>query len=490
MEPQEVKGKRPPPLFDWPALADWVRFVWRSFGRHPKLGFTVIGVTLLLTAIVAAALPRRYVASTKLLARPVASMALLVNPNVPVSEDQPTRAAREHILAHDSIEKIAAQSDLVVQWRLRRHPLMKMKDQLQQLVFGAWGDEVWKDIVVGTLEKRLMVSADAQTVEISCDWPDPEMAHRIVDVATSSFLETRHVRQVDAINEAISILEMHTSQMQEMVNASLANLSETIKERSRGESRAVARAAKKRAARARVTSPQELAQLEFTLRNKQQAVAELNEQKRRAVKEAKAALQAAAVRYNRLHPAVTDLERKVKYLELDSPQLQALKRDVEELQGDLEDKGGKRLSSQLAVVPVQPQLPTGLVSGATLANLPPELERDPSITVAQEQVRVSLDRYQELLMRTEAARLALDTTRAAFKHRFQTLKPAQTPKKPLSPNVPALLGAGLFLAIILAFFFTAGLDLFRRTLCEPWQVRRQLKIAVLVELKEVKEVQS
>ncbi len=487
VEGRPVRGRaarpRPPPLFDWPALADWARFVLRSFGRHRWLGVTVIVTTLVVTGLVVAFAPRRYSASTKLLARPTTAMAALANPNVPIWDEAPTRAARERVLAHDSIEKIAAETDLVVQWRLRRNPVLKMKDQLQQLLGGAWTDDVWSDIVVGTLEQRLRVGADEQTVEISVEWPDPDLARRIVESATRNFIETRHVRQIEAINEAISILELHATQTQESVDGALENLRRVLYERSRGDSRVLARAAAKRNARPRAVTSQELAQLEFTLRAKQAAVAELEEQRRRALDQAKATLQQQAVLYNRASPALRELERKVRELERDSPQLAQLKRDVHELETDFEEKGGKP-GKAIAVTPAPPAQSTGLVSEASLANLPPELERDPAVSVAQEQVRVTLGRYQELLMRVESARLALDTARAAFKHRFQTLRPAQTPKTALSPNVPATLAAGLLFAIVLAFFATAGLDLFKRTLCEPWQIRRQLKLPVLVELKE------
>jgi len=474
--------KRPPPLFDWPALADWARFVARSFGRHPAVGVTVLVLTLAVTALFAAFAPRKYSASTKLLARPVTTMTMLANPNLPVWDEAPTRAARERVLAHDSVAKIAAETDLVVQWRLRRNPLLKMKDQLQQLIGGAWTDDVWEDIVVGTLEKRLQVSADTETVEISVEWPDAELARRIIEAATRNFVETRHVRQIEAITEAIGILELHTTQMQDSVDASLENLRRVLHERSRGDPRVLARAASRRSTRPRTVTSQELAQLEFTLRAKQAAIAELEEQRRRALTQARATLQQQAMLYNRVHPALLELERKVRQLEGDSPQLRALKRDAEELQADLEDKGGKKAT--LAVVPAPPQQPTGLVAGASLASLPAELERDPAVSVAQNQVRVTLDRYQTLLMRVEAARLALDTARAAFKYRFQTLRPAQTPKTALAPSVPLTLGGGFLLAVVLAFFATAGLDLFRRRVCESWQVTRQLKVPLLVHLKE------
>jgi hypothetical protein len=49
--------------------------------------------------------------------------------------------------------------------------------------------------------------------------------------------------------------------------------------------------------------------------------------------------------------------------------------------------------------------------------------------------------------------------------------------------VPRVLAIGILLGIVLAFFAAAGVDLWRKTLCEPWQVRRALDLPLLVELE-------
>ena len=471
---------RPPPLVDWAAVRNMVRFVARGPRRHPAVALLAFVLTLAATGAFAAFAPRRYHASTKLLVHPIDRMAALVSPNRPLRDEAPTRAAREQVLAHDSLKKIALETDLVAQWRVKRSPVLRQKDQLQQLIGGAWSDEVWTEIVVGTLEKRLLVASDAETVEISVEWPDPEMARRIVETAAQSFVETRYVKQVEAIGEAIGILELHVSQTRGTVDEALENLRRVVTERSRGDTRILARASA--TPRSRPVTSQELAQLSFTLRSTQVVVARLEEQRRREIARTRATLGQQAVIYNRSHPVLSQLEQRLKQLERDSPELAQLKRDVHELQRDLEVKGGKPDRPQ-GFLPAE-QESSGLVAEGSLASLAPELERDPAISVAQEQVRVALSRYQELLMHAQVARLALDTARSAFKQRFDTVRPAQTPKEPTSPNLPAVIGAGLMLAVVLAFFATYVLDAWRGTLSESWQVERQLGIAVLVTMKE------
>src|SRR5205085_11395898 len=78
------------------------------------------------------------------------------------------------------------------------------------------------DAVLGMLEKRLSVSNSASwqgegTVIISVEWPDPIMAHHLVEAAQQSFIEARHVSELSNIAEAISILEGHSALMREEV---------------------------------------------------------------------------------------------------------------------------------------------------------------------------------------------------------------------------------------------------------------------------------
>lgn len=478
LRPRRSNG---PPLFDWKLFFEWVGFVWRSLGRHPALGAAVFGLTLSVAIAAAVFLPRRYLASTRLLARPTGFMASLTNPNGWYWDDAPTRAARERVLARDSLQKIAQDTDLVAQWQARRGTLPKMKDQLMQLIDGAWNADVWSDIVVGTLEKKLQVTADDETVEIAVEWPDAEMARRIVETASRNFLETRHVSELAAITETIGILELHASQTEGTIEEALLNLRRVVAERSQNDRRVLARAAANVRGRPRHATSQELAQVKFMLRGKQRALADLVEQRSRTLNDLKARLAQQRVVSDPTNPAITELERAIASLKRDTPQMAQLRRDVIDLERELEEKGGK--PDESARARTQPAQGTGLVSEASLANLPPELERDPSISVAQDQVRVALGRHQELLQRVQMARISLDTVRAAFKYRFHAVKPPQTPRTALAPNVPLLLLAGIFLGVVLAFFATAGLDVWRRTLCEPWQVRRLLNLPLLVELK-------
>jgi uncharacterized protein involved in exopolysaccharide biosynthesis len=470
-------------LFDYQLLRDWARFVFNSFGRHRFLG--IVCFLFLMGGAIGAAmfLPRKYEAHTKLLTHQTTFMAALSNPYARNPDEGPTRAARDRVLARDNLEKIVTETDLIHQWQVNRNPVLRMKDQLLQLIGGAWSDEDWMDIMVGTLEKRVTVDTGDGTVDIGVTWPDPVMARRIIEAAQQNFLETRHVSEVAAISETIGILEIHASQTQAAIDESLANLQRVIDDHTKGLRAAMPQPAPAPAPVARPkpvsdVPAQELAQLKFLLRSKQRAIADLEEFRTRQLTDLRTNLEQQRVIYNRSHPVILELEQRVEALQKDSPQLVTLKRDEADLTREIEAKGGGNANG-LAETNLLPVRRTPTVMETSLAQLAPDLERDPTITVAQDQLRVALARYQELMMRVEAARLELDTARAAFKYRFSVVNPAQTPRKPISPNVPFILLAGLLGGILFAFIACAGLDLWRRTLCEPWQIERQLKLPVL-----------
>ena len=60
---------------------------------------------------------------------------------------------------------------------------------------------------------------------------------------------------------------------------------------------------------------------------------------------------------------------------------------------------------------------------------------------------------------------------------------AQTPRRPIAPNVMLILFGGLLGAVACAFFASTLLDLRGGRLVEAWQVEARLQIPVLAELK-------
>jgi hypothetical protein len=128
-------------------------------------------------------------------------------------------------------------------------------------------------------------------------------------------------------------------------------------------------------------------------------------------------------------------------------------------------------------------------SASTTGGPEGDLRRAPAILSArdteeysQSRLRIATNKYEELLDRIDAARIELDTARAAFKYRYSVIDPAQVPKKALKPNPVVLILGGVMGGLMLALFCAIAADLRGRRLLERWQVERTLGLPVLGEL--------
>jgi uncharacterized protein involved in exopolysaccharide biosynthesis len=381
------------------------------------------------------------------------------------------------------------QTRLMEHWQANRNPLLRFKDKLLELVTGPLSDEEKMEIMVNTLEKRLLVFSMDQTVVIRIDWPDAQMARQLVETAQQNFLEARHVQEVSAISEAISILEMHAAETQTGIEEAIKQVQAVAEERKKGNKAALPRPRPAATVNSNEAPAQELAQLKFLIRTKRRSITDLEEFRSRRLTELQAQLAEQKVIYSANHPTVVDMEQRIGALQKESPQVLQLKRDEESLVGEYKSRGGRD------VVNLSDMGPSGSARSITsTSDLDAALgalagpEDDPAMLVARDQLRMATARYQDLLMRIDAARIELDTARAAFKYRYSVVSPALTPRKPISPNVMLIILGGLIGAIVCAFIASTLLDLRGGRLIEAWQVEAQLGIPVLAELHSRKPV--
>ncbi len=482
-------------LFDYAGIKLWLGFFWRSLGRHRIVGVLsgvmVMGLAIFLVWV----FPKKFESQSKLLANRNTLMASLGNPHRSNQSDMdgPTRAAQETVMARDNLVAMVKQTKLLEHWDAHRHPVLKFKDDVMQAIGGKPNEDQRMDSMVGTLEKRFNVYAGDGTVVIAIYWPDGAMARQLVETAQQNFLETRHVSEVSAISETISILEMHASETQTSIEEAVTNVQKVADER-RSQTKKDAKAAvaavvaakpKPLPAANRETPVQELSQLKFLIRTKRRAISDLEEFRARRLTELQAQLAEQKVIYSSNHPVVVDSEQRIDALQKESPQIEALKRDEAGLLEEYRSRGGRDVNA--AVEPGTTSV--GTRSSATpdvervIDSMAPDLRDDPAITVARAQLAMATSRYQDILMRIDAARIELDTARAAFKYRYTVVSPAQTPRNPISPNVPLILIAGMLASILFAFLTSTLLDLRKGKVIEAWQVEKRLNIPLLASVK-------
>ncbi len=101
---------------------------------------------------------------------------------------------------------------------------------------------------------------------------------------------------------------------------------------------------------------------------------------------------------------------------------------------------------------------------------------------ARTRLRFAMEKYDVLLERIQAARIELDTARAAFKYRYAVIRPPGYPKRPVKPKVPLVLAGALIAALALGTLAAALRDLWSGKILEPWQMERDLGLPVLGQL--------
>jgi uncharacterized protein involved in exopolysaccharide biosynthesis len=503
-----VSGQLPipapePELFDTKLIRQVIGFVFRGVRRNRLLALITFAVIMGLGVVVAVLFPRTYHVESRLLANNNQLIRALGNPRSSLPSEDPTRAARELIFAHDNLVSLIKQTNLMKSWEVTRPSIVKWKDKVLQAVAGEQTDEEKIDAMVGLLEKKLHVSTDNQTVTISIDWHDAQMAYLLVETAQQNFLETRHVTEMTAISEALSILEMHGGQLQKMVDDALHELERVREQRKRGgggplpppspvaETPSVpvtpvstnAAAALEARNDGPTATEQELAQLKFLLNSKKRALGDLEDFRNRRVNELNAQLQELKVQYADQHPIVMDMRSRIEALKLDSPQMSQVKGDIDALEAEYRRKGGRDPDALVEPVRARTGVTRRPQAAAQSALSNSELMDDPLVEFSRNNLRVAAAKYEELLMRIDSARIEQDTARAAFKYRYSVVRPASVPKKPVKPDLAIVILAAFVLAMGAGVVIGSVRDWWTGRLVEAWQVERALDLPVLSQVK-------
>lgn len=474
------------PLLDYALVGHYVRFALQAVARHKVLAAVLLAASLGLALASLKVLPKTWRAETKILAQKNPVLASLGSLSR-VDADAPTRAAFETVLRHDSLIALIEQTSLIEQWDAKRAPFVRVVDAIFRVLYAPPTRRERMDGFVELLEKRLEVTVGDGTVTIAIEWPDAQMAQRLVETAQQNFLETRHVAEVSAISDAIAILEEHAKQAEENIRTLVENLRKVRDSAHREQAGTRGSSSPQRDGLAPPAKPSaELTQLVQTLAAKRKAIEDLGDYRRRREAELQQRLIELRAAYAPAHPLVMSAEEALASLSAgDSPQLAQLKRDEAELQGQITALGSplparpKRRSDDTPTVIASPS-GSGLEFALRLSE-----DRDPSLQYGDSQLRMAGDNYRAILERLDTARIELDTARAAFKYRYSVIKPAQIPKRPIKPKSLWVLIEGLVAGTLLATGVSVARDLKRPRLRERWQIERWLGLKVLAEQKSL-----
>ncbi len=405
--------------------------------------------------------------------------------------------AADLILRHENLEALIRDVDLVEKFSSRRAPLMRLKDRLSMALAGPTPKQSQIAALVGSLETKIEVSADKGDLTIKVSWSDGQTAAELAAAARDSFIKARHTAEFSAFEDKMAIVDGHGQKLREEIGV-LADQLKAIRDRKLDEADALRKEAASNAKTARLAAEKaELAQAaprtsapiaadtqtpelkdRLTALNAKLSAAEAERDQR--LRAAQAKLDDLKVKLTPSHPEVIAQEQQVAILSQTPSDLVLLRSEAKDLAAELKQRQGLgAIGSNLGGGA------TGRVPSAAEQLLPPDvtelLDRDNLDPALTAQLSSTVVRYAALRDELLNTRVALDTAQAAFNHRYQVIVPAEAPTKPDKPKPGVVIGAGLFLSLLLALVLPIFSELRKGVIVERWQVQH-LQLPVLAEL--------
>jgi hypothetical protein len=380
---------------------------------------------------------------------------------------------------------------------------------------------------VGYLESQMKVVTAAGgdgTVTIDLDWPNAQMAFRLVEAAQQTFLEARQRAEAAAIGESIGILERYSSTLHENISHTLSQMQKA--QPTQRTLPALSPRAGARSAAASMLGPRtitqllppvptvalgaiasasglddpEIPKLQAQLASKRLELSNFEESRQRQLPELRAKLAQLTTIYTPAHPNVQVVQQNISALMHEPPQIVALKAEIERLANDYQkrvdavaelerDEQQRTDAARRTVAEAETKdtsAPEVAAAPAPVAQpaLPPAAVSTTNDFSAV-QLRLELNQLESVLERTDGARIELAVSQAAFKYRYTVIKPAQVPRSPVKPNAALVLAGGVIGGLLFAIAAAVGKDLVSNRILEEWQIERQLGLPVLATVGTV-----
>ncbi len=489
--------------FDLESVKELVGFVFRAPGRHPWLAASVFSVVSALGLTVAITMPRVYNSTARLLSQKTAMLPALGNPNLPLREGDfgPTKAVGDVIGRRENIIELVKDANLVERFyanRARSSALL-FKDKVSASIFGQATEDDRVRAVVGTLEKKLVIEADDNSVTISVDWPEPNAAYTIVNLVQKNLIEAKYDTEVAMIEDTIALLEDHGKAELDQVDSALADLQQLGAAKGAASEvtgvdpaaptgalgPTVARSGSLAVAPHRAAAPTPDAGLAEALQEKRQQIKTFEDDHQRTLDGLKQQLMQAQLTLTAMHPTVVALQQRVDDFSQPSPELARLKAEERAIVMQIAPAAEAVTTSSAPTAAAAPRSATPATASLGPSGAAPRAvaeREDPSFAAPRERLSRAIARYQDVMARIDSAKLQLDISRTAYRYRYRVITPAEVavgPKKPIATIVGL---ASVLGALLIALLATALTDWSAGLILETWQVRRALKLDVLTEL--------
>jgi uncharacterized protein involved in exopolysaccharide biosynthesis len=456
----------------------WVSFALRALRKYAWAPLVGLGLGIAGAALVTWALPDYYLVEANLAAQRSDIIASFGNPGRPHVAEWGSRGygAQDLMKRRESLLALVEQVDLLDDWRAHRSPAGRIKDRL---TFGRkLTDDELRRALVKVLDQRLLVWSDEGSVRVLITWPDADMAFRLVDGVVQNYIETRHVTEMAMLGESIQLLQERLASAEEALNEAL-----DVARKARPRASARARRADPEPATSIVPSgmTMDLLRIRSEIASQRRTLDDLVSFRERRISQLQAELDEKRAVLGELHPTIVTLRASLAALTEDSPQIVALRRDIQDLESRYVASGGK-LSDLDALDFEITTSPTRATTPAVIAALEGPL-RDPAEEFARSKLAAAMVRYNVVADRLEAAQTERDAMTASNKYRYLVVKPPLRPREPVNRGKKRMVWAAGSLAGLLFGVLGAFVLAYREgRIVQMWQVEHGLGLPILAEL--------
>lgn len=405
--------------------------------RHWALTLVFPLLFVAVASVAAVLLPRTYSGELRLYARRGTSvMAALAVPRRAVAPgfDAPSQGAAELGMSRTALLAIVRQGSLRAHWAQNRPPILKFKDAVRERLLGPMPPEAVDDALIAMLEMKLRLRVQDDVISLKVSWSDAAAVPLILNAAHKAFIAERARLDIETIEQSYMILQRASDAMQSQMQGRVSAVRHA-------RTRARTDIASKDPANIRSET---ITQWRDRLLERRADRAELEQRRRTKRADLRMQLAQQQVTLGPRNPDRISTEQALARLDGDDEALLAAQRAEDEALRAYTARGGS-----LDILDVNTEGDDAPEPAAERA------DDDPSVLAARAMLRMSADGLQDLVMRTENARIELETARAAVPYKYMVTRPADRPRKPDAPNVPVLilgglcagLGAGLMMAL-------------------------------------------
>jgi hypothetical protein len=226
-------------------------------------------------------------------------------------------------------------------------------------------------------------------------------------------------------------------------------------------------------------------ELTKALEEKRLQIRGVEEARQRTLEGLKQQLSQAQLTLTPMHPTVMVLQQRIDTLTPPPPELTRLKAEELALMAQIvppKPAPAPSESSAPATMGLYAPQARGAGDAGSLAALPLiDSEKDGTLMLEESKLGSAIHGYQDAMARIDAAKVELEITGSAYKHRYTVVTPAMEPRKPKKATAQLIAVGSIVGGFLFSVLLASGLDLATGLVLESWQVKRKLKLAVLAD---------